>query len=50
MPYVNVVLELGAAINALRTVWKYPEENKNVIIHLGSFHFLKQNFQVSLFV
>ena len=50
MPYVNVVLDVGAAMNALRTVWNYPEEYKNVIIHLGSFHFLKENFQVSLFV
>ena len=28
MPYVNVVLDVGAAINALRTVWNYPEEYK----------------------
>ena len=50
MPYVNVVLDVGAAMNALRTVWNYPEEYKNVIVHLRSFHFLKKNFQVSLFV
>ena len=50
MPYVNVVLDVGAAMNALRTVWNYPEEYKNVIIHLGSFHFLKESFQVNLFV
>ena len=50
MPYVNVDIDVGAAMNALRTVWNYPEEYKNVIIHLRSFHFLKENFQVSLFV
>ena len=48
--YVNVVLDVEAAMNALGTVWNYSEEYKNVIIHLGTFHFLKENFQVSLFV
>ena len=46
MPFVNVTLDVGAAINAYKTVWTYPEEYKNVIIHLGCFHFLKENFQV----
>ena len=48
--YVNVVLDVEAAMNALGTVWNYSEEYKNVIIHLGTFQFLKENFQVSLFV
>ena len=48
--YVNVDLDVGEAMNALRTVWNYPEECKNVIIHLESFHFLKEGFQVNLFV
>ena len=48
--YVNVDLDVGVAMNALRTVWNYPEEYKNAVIHLGSFHFLKESFQVSLFL
>lgn len=49
MPYVNVSLDVGAAMNAYLLTWNEPESFKNVIIHLGSFHFLKENFQVSLF-
>ena len=50
MPYVNITLDVGAAINAFKTVWTYPEQYNNVIIHLGSFHFLKENFQVIITV
>ena len=46
MPYVNITLDVGTAINAYKTVWSFPEQYKNVIIHLGGFHFLKENFQV----
>jgi len=46
IPYVNVTLDVGAAINAYKTVWSYPETYKNVFIHLGCFHFMKENFQV----
>ena len=28
MPYMNVVLDVVAAMNALRTVWNYPKECK----------------------
>lgn len=48
MPYVNVTLDVGAAINAFKTVWNHPDVYKNVVIHLGGFHFLKENFQVSI--
>ena len=48
MPYVNVTLDVGAAINAYKTIWSMPDQYSNVIIHLGSFHFLKENFQVIL--
>ena len=44
MPYVNNTLDVGAAINAYKTIWNFPEIYKNFIIHLGSFHFLKENF------
>ena len=46
MPYVNITLDVGIAINTYKTVWSYLDKFKNVIIHLGSFHFLKENFQV----
>ena len=47
MAYVNITLDVGAAINAFKMVWNHPEVFKNVVIHLGGFHFLKENFQVS---
>lgn len=46
MPYVNVTLDVGAAMNAFKTVWNHPDIYQDVIIHLGGFHFLKENFQV----
>ena len=42
MPCMNVVLDVGAAMNALRTIWNYPQEYKNVIIYLGVFTFSKK--------
>ena len=47
MPYVNITVDVGVAINAYKTVWTYPKQYRNIIIHLGSFHFLKENFQVT---
>ena len=47
MPYVNITLDVGAAMNAFLVTWYAPEVFDNIIIHLGSFHFLKENFQVS---
>ena len=49
MPYVNITLDMGAAINAFKTVWSYPDEYCNVFKHLGCFHFIKENFQVYFF-
>ena len=47
MPYINVTLDVGAAINDYKTIWSLPNQCHNIMIHLGSFHFLKENFQVS---
>ena len=44
--FVNVTLDIGAAINAERVLWNYPVKFKNVLIHLGDFHFMKENFGV----
>ena len=47
MPYINVTLDVDAAINDYKTIWSLPNQCHNIVIHLGSFHFLKENFQVS---
>ena len=46
MPYVNVTLDVGAAINAFKLLWKYSQEFSNVVIHLGDFHNMKENFKI----
>ena len=46
MSYVHVSMDVGAAINAYLMMWNNPELFQNVILHLGGFHFLKENFQV----
>ena len=47
MQYVNITLDVGAAMNAFKTVWNHPLKFNNIVIHLGDFHFMKENFQVS---
>ena len=42
--YAKFTLDLGAAIKEL---WTYPETFSNVVIHLGDFHFLKENSKVN---
>ena len=44
MPYVNVTLDLGAAMNAYKLIWNYSEKFANVVIHLGDFHFMNESF------
>ena len=46
IPYVNVTLDVEAAMNAYKLCWNYPVRFKNVLIHLRDFHFLKKNFSV----
>ena len=43
MPYVSITLNVATSMNALRTVWNYPDEYKNVI-HLGCFKFFQRKF------
>ena len=50
MPYVNVTLDMGATVYAFKVSWNRKEEFKNVVIHLGDFHFMKENFQASFFM
>ena len=45
MPYVTVVLDVGAAMKALRTVWNYPKEYKKHYHSLGKLSFSQGKFQ-----
>ena len=47
MPFVNITLDVGAAMNTYKLVWRNTERFKNVVIHLGDFHFIKEKLQVS---
>ena len=47
MPFMNITLDVGAAMNTYKFVWSNPERFKNVFIHLGDFHCIKENLQVS---
>ena len=44
MPYANVTLDVGAAINAHKILWNYEDKFKNIVIHLGDFNFMKECF------
>jgi hypothetical protein len=46
MAYVNITLDVGAAMNAFKFMWNYKDKYDNVVIHLGDFHFMKEIFQV----
>ena len=46
LPYANITFDVGAAINAHKVLWNHPECFKNIIIHLGDFHFMKEVFNV----
>ena len=43
--YVNVVMDMGAPINANKMIWNFPEKFGN-IIHPGDIYLMKENFQV----
>ena len=32
---------------AYKVIWNYPQEFANIVIHLGCFHMMKENFQVT---
>ena len=46
MPHVNIILDVAAVINTYKLLWNYPVSFRNVVIHLGDFHFMKENFKV----
>ena len=45
MPYTNTTLDVGAAINAFKYLWSNNKTFSNVVIHLGDFHIMKENFR-----
>ena len=47
VPYINVFLDVGAAMNAYKLVWNYPDKFSNALVHLGDFHFIKEIFNVN---
>ena len=49
MSYVKSTLDVGAAINSCKFLWSSFTCFENLVIHLGGFHFRKENFQVSIF-
>ena len=49
MKYVNVTLDCGAAVNTFKIIWQYPLKFNNVVIHLETLTFMKENFQVKFF-
>ena len=46
MPYINLTMDVGAAMNAYKVLWNFPIKFANVMLHLGDFHFMKENFAV----
>ena len=48
MKYVNITLDIGAAMNAYKFLWEKLEQFSNVVIHIGDFQYLKEDFKVIL--
>ena len=46
MPYVNITLDVGTALNAFKFLRNGMQQYENVQIHLRDFHFMKEIFQV----
>ena len=46
MKYANITLDIGAALNAFKVLWNYPDKFENIVIHLGDFHYMKEIFAI----
>ena len=46
MPFVKVALDMGATMNCYQLIWNFQHYFSYVVIHLGHFHFLKENFLI----
>ena len=49
MPCTNTTLDVGAAINTFKYLWSNNNTFSNVVLRLGDFHFMKENFKVKIF-
>ena len=45
MPFANAALDVGAAINACKVIWNYPQRFANFLLKLGDFDFMKENYK-----
>ena len=43
---MNVILDIGAAMNAYKMIWNYPHKFANCVVHSGDFHAMKENYCV----
>ena len=50
MPYVNITLDVGAAINAYKYLWNNYVISNTVVIQPGDFHLMRENFKSYLFL
>ena len=48
MPYVNIILDVGAGINAYKYLWNHYDIFNRVVIYLAGCPFMKENFKVNL--
>ena len=46
MKYASRTLDIDAALNAFKVLWIYPDKFKNIVIHLGDFHYMKKIFAI----
>ena len=47
MRYVNITLDVGAALKVFKFLWNGLEKYQNAVIHLEDFYFMKENFHVT---
>ena len=50
MSYVNITLDVVAAINGYKYLWNNYDIFNAMVIQLGGFDFMRENFKVNLFL
>ena len=50
IPYVNITLDVCAAINVYKYLWDNYDILSAVVGQRGDFHFMRENFKVNLFL
>ena len=46
MNFVHLTLDVGAAAKSYQTIWNFPDIFANVVVHLGDFHLMQENFSI----